>query len=744
MLINVTFSGNAADYGGGGLYNYYYSSPILNNVDFVNNMAGQYGGGVFNQDNSSPEMLNCSFTDNIAIYGGGMYNSTDSNPTLTNVTFISNSATNFGGGIHNYSSSPTLTDVTVSGNTASYGGGMENEWYSDPTLTDVTFTGNSAVWGGGMSNDDYSNPTLTDVTFTNNSADSDGGGGMHNTDSSPTLMNVTFTNNSGGGMGNQYSSPILMNVIFSDNSANSGGGMGNWGSSPTLLNVTFDGNTAINAGGGMYNNLSSNPNLTNVTFTGNSANDRGGGIAHDNSDLMLTNVTFSGNTAINSGGGMDISSSSAQVRNSIFWGNTAANGTQIYNSSSTLILSDDVIQGGCPAGSNCTNIISADPLLGTLGDYGGFTQTIPLQADSSAIDTGNDTVCPTTDQRGITRPQGTHCDIGAYEYVDTSAPTVTSITRLNSSPTNLASVGFTVTFSESVTGVDTGDFALNTSGVTGASITGVSGGATAYTITINTGTGNGTIRLDVPISASINDLSGNPLTGLPYTSGDSYTIDKTAPAVAMTSPAADPTNASPIAVSVTFSESVTGFTSTEIVPTNGTVSNFTGSGASYTFDLIPAGQGLVKADIAAGVATDSAGNGNTVASQFSRLYDTIAPTVLSSLRANPNPTNLASVTFTVTFSEPVTGVNVSDFSLAITGISGAFVSGVSGSGSVYTVTVNTGSGTGTIRLDVVDNDSIVDLACNSLGGAGAGNGSYSSGESYDVRFYLIYLPLIIK
>ena len=62
-----------------------------------------------------------------------------------------------------------------------------------------------------------------------------------------------------------------------------------------------------------------------------------------------------------------------------------------------------------------TNIITTNPVLGTLGNYGGFTQTIPLLAGSSAIDAGNDAFCPVTDQRGITRPQGVHCDIGAYE-----------------------------------------------------------------------------------------------------------------------------------------------------------------------------------------------------------------------------------------------------------------------------------------------------------------------------------------
>jgi hypothetical protein len=112
--------------------------------------------------------------------------------------------------------------------------------------------------------------------------------------------------------------------------------------------------------------------------------------------------------------------------------------------------------------------------------------------------------------------------------------------------------------------------------------------------------------------------------------------------------------------------------------------------------------------------------------------DKTAPAVLSSLRVNPNPTNLASVDFTVTFSEPVTGVDLTDFNLTTSGVSGAAVSGVSGSGAAYTVTVGTGSGSGTIRLNVGDDDTIEDAALNPLGGVGAGNGNYSAGQTYDV------------
>ena len=81
--------------------------------------------------------------------------------------------------------------------------------------------------------------------------------------------------------------------------------------------------------------------------------------------------------------------------------------------------------------------------------------------------------------------------------------------------------------------------------------------------------------------------------------------------------------------------------------------------------------------------------------------------------------------FTVTFSEPVTGVDITDFSLASTGgISGADVSGVSGGPTIYTVTVNTGTGDGTIRLDVLDDDSIRNAANLPL------DGGYTGGELF--------------
>ncbi|MBX7106555.1 MAG: hypothetical protein K1X57_20940 [Gemmataceae bacterium] len=84
------------------------------------------------------------------------------------------------------------------------------------------------------------------------------------------------------------------------------------------------------------------------------------------------------------------------------------------------------------------------------------------------------------------------------------------------------------------------------------------------------------------------------------------------------------------------------------------------------------------------------------------------------------------------FSEPVTGVDVSDFSIAAVGLSNPFVAAVSGTGAERLISVNTGSGSGTLLLNLIDDDSIQSSSGDKLGGPGAGNGSYTSGPSFSI------------
>ncbi|WP_051664320.1 DUF4347 domain-containing protein [Dyadobacter crusticola] len=102
-----------------------------------------------------------------------------------------------------------------------------------------------------------------------------------------------------------------------------------------------------------------------------------------------------------------------------------------------------------------------------------------------------------------------------------ASTTVSSITRANSSPTNAASVAYTVIFAQSVTGVDVTDFSLTTTGGANATIASVSGSGTTYTVTINTGTDNGTIRLDFTGTAGT-----VPAVASAFTAAETYEIYK--------------------------------------------------------------------------------------------------------------------------------------------------------------------------------------------------------------------------
>jgi hypothetical protein len=136
-----------------------------------------------------------------------------------------------------------------------------------------------------------------------------------------------------------------------------------------------------------------------------------------------------------------------------------------------------------------------------------------------------------------------------------------------------------------------------------------------------------------------------------------YTFDNAAPTVTITSTTSAVTSVSPIPVTITFSESVTGFTSSSMTATNGTLSGFSGSGATYNVNLTPSAQGSVSIALGAGVSQDAAGNGNNAAATFSRTFDSVVPTLsaLSVQSSSPSTTNFApTVAFTLSESATVT------------------------------------------------------------------------------------------
>ena len=225
---------------------------------------------------------------------------------------------------------------------------------------------------------------------------------------------------SGGGMLNSGSNPTLIHLTFAGNSADQGGGIHNDASSPTLKYVTFSGNSA-RIGGGMSGFDNSNPRLTNVTFSRNSASFHGGGMANARNSPTLINVTFSGNSAdVNGGGGIFNSEANPTLINTIIANSLSggdcvnAGGTSGAFSSNNLI--EDALNTCGLLNGIDGNITGVDPKLAPLAFYGGWTRTHALLRGSPAIDAGTNVNCPTTDQRGMPRPRGNACDIGAVEF----------------------------------------------------------------------------------------------------------------------------------------------------------------------------------------------------------------------------------------------------------------------------------------------------------------------------------------
>ena len=256
--------------------------------------------------------------------------------------------------------------------------------------------------------------------------------------------------------------------------------------------------------------------------------------------------------------------------------------------------------------------------------------------------------------------------------VDRPDTTITSINRTASSPTNAASVSWTVTFADTISGLTNSNFTMANSGLSGApaiiTVTPVgSAPATQWMVMASTGTDEGTLGLNLTNDSGLS----HDVTSLPFT-GQVYTFDRTPPAVTMSSAASNPTGLTPIPVIVQFSEAVNNFIATDIVPSNAAVSNFVAvDGDTFTFDLTPSGQGSVTADIAAGVVTDIASNVNTAATQFSRTFDNVAPTVtLNSLTSDP--VNTSPISVTAQFSENVTGFTAADITAGNTNV-GNFV-----------------------------------------------------------------------
>ncbi|WP_180336414.1 Ig-like domain-containing protein [Pontibacter ramchanderi] len=261
-----------------------------------------------------------------------------------------------------------------------------------------------------------------------------------------------------------------------------------------------------------------------------------------------------------------------------------------------------------------------------------------------------------------------------------------ALSTIATNPTNAAfEVNFT--FSKEVSGFEVGDIAVSN----GAAAAFMQVSAQVYTARI-TPSAEGEVMVRVAENMA-QDAAGN---GNTAATALKLTIDKTQPTVELASGAPEKLNAA-FEVTVTFSETVTGFTAADVTVVNGTVTAFAAKGdKEYTLQITPQANGEVRLSIAAGVAQDAAGNLNLASEQLIRLYDTTRPAVAVAT-AITSPVNTA-FTARFTFSESVESFDLNNITVA----NGSVSNLIKESATVYTALV-TPSANGVVTVSVAEN-----------------------------------------
>ncbi|MCA9963880.1 MAG: CSLREA domain-containing protein [Anaerolineales bacterium] len=336
-----------------------------------------------------------------------------------------------GGVVYNNGGTVTLANCSVSSSTAEKGGGIRNR-AGALTVTSCTIEGNrTTIFGGGGINNEAT-LTVNDALFLNNTTDGGiiGAAIFNGVGAMLTVENSTFQANTSSGSGGAVASTgsaTITNSRFIDNRSTS---------------FTF-------GGGALFIYGASSMNITNSTFSGNQATKNGGGININQaaSSLTVTNSTFYANTA-GANGGSIWNAGTTTIINSILSANEGVSGGGIYNNANQTTLFNSIVAGSTSGGDCLTNggTLSANAFnldtdgscdnatqktaveidLRPLADNGGASKTMAISANSAALDAGDAAVCaaavgsPTFgagsgDQRGVARPQGLACDVGAYE-----------------------------------------------------------------------------------------------------------------------------------------------------------------------------------------------------------------------------------------------------------------------------------------------------------------------------------------
>jgi hypothetical protein len=292
------------------------------------------------------------------------------------------------------------------------------------------------------------------------------GGGIHNAGGVTRMSVGVISGNqtrasNGGGAGAWNSGDFYLNYSIVESNTtgglSSGGGLTSTGGLLLLNKTTIFGNSAPSAsyGGGIA--ISGGQlKVFQSTISGNSADYDGGGLFQQGGSAELNFVTIASNSAGGVGGGIRIQIGTLTIKNSIVGNNSAYSAA---NCSNAATLNSEGVNfatdTSCPSGFTVVSSTGPGGLnLGPLGYYGDvsnleLTPTHDLMVGSAAIDAATDCTfhgpppnTPTTDQRIVTMPQGTHCDAGSFEFQASNMAAGSTSAPLALSPGSTSSIPF--------------------------------------------------------------------------------------------------------------------------------------------------------------------------------------------------------------------------------------------------------------------------------------------------------------
>ncbi|TVR76030.1 MAG: HYR domain-containing protein [Sphaerobacteraceae bacterium] len=440
-----SISDNEVDFDGGGLTVQTGFAKVVDS-GFVDNQASNGGAIHLGSSQATVEITGSLISENEAKgNNGGGVRMDGGKLEITDSTVTENYAERTGGGLSLGSGTVKITESIVSQNSAIENGGgvssrigiSENETLS---ISDSTLDDNQAALGAGVYLYPGSKVEIVDTTVSNNGSldTTDYGGAFYvEEDSSLTIQGSRIDGNAAETGGGLYvenapdveNSPAVMisDSVIMNNDAEYGGGFYNFRATVRIKDSTISGNTATITGGGISSLEATRFELENSTVSGNTVINGNGGGLYVSGTFVLTNSTISGNTAA-SGGGIYLNLGSLDLTSSTVGSNTATGGDGggIYNGA-TLSLVGSLVAGnvgqsisGDLAFTRSYSLTIDSQILGPLQDNGGPTQTMMPLPGSVAIDiipviNGECEVGSDVDQRGVERPVGLGCDLGAVE-----------------------------------------------------------------------------------------------------------------------------------------------------------------------------------------------------------------------------------------------------------------------------------------------------------------------------------------